>query len=345
MYNDNLENFSEFDSHTALLHLQDAGSGLKAFVAIHRGGIKEPAFGATRIWRYGSENDAVRDALRLSRLMSYKSALAGLQNGGAKAVMMQPTPKSRNKCLCAYAKRLNYLSGRFITGTDVGLSPEDLKLMRRYTRNLVGFKTDPTRFTAMGVFVAIRVALQEAFGSDSVENRSFAVQGLGKIGFELIRLVTRAGGRVTAADVSRKKIAFARKAFPKIKIVSVKRIFKERADVYSPCALSSAINAENLASLRCRIIAGGANNQLDSFETARALHEKNILYVPDYAANAGGLISVVGEYYGKTQGSIIGQVEEIGARLESIFRLSRAEDCSPEQVANRLAERMIGKFQ
>jgi leucine dehydrogenase len=236
----NIEDLPEFDNHKLVSFIHDPKTGLKGFIAIHRGGLNNPALGATRLWEYESETDALRDALRLSKLMSYKSALAGLKYGGAKAALMIPKGgiKNRKEFFNAYAQRINFLSGRFVTGTDVGVEDEDVREMRRETPYVIGAKVDPAYYTAIGVYNGIQAALKEKFGSEKISGRSFAIQGIGKVGMDVLKLLYKDTHKIFIADIDEKRAKLAKKLYPKVKIVPPLAIHKQEVDVFAPCALS-----------------------------------------------------------------------------------------------------------
>jgi len=346
--NINFEKLAEFDNHRLISFFYDKESGLKAFIAIHRGGIKYPALGATRIWRYKSDREAVKDVLKLSKIMSYKSALAGLKYGGAKGVIITPRSlKNKSELLRAYAQKLNYLNGHFITGTDVGLSLEDLKLMKKESKFFIGFKAKPEKFTAIGVFESIKVCLIEKFKKDSLTDKSFAIQGLGKVGYNLLNLIYNnlPNSKIFISDINLNLINLAKKRFPKIIVVSPEEIYKQKVDVFCPCALGGVINYKTLPYLNCKIIVGGANNQLQNDEIGEILYKNNILYAPDYVVNAGGLISVVDEYQNNNfnEQRVLAKVLTIKDRLKKIINKSKKNKIAPNIIANQIAQRIFNK--
>lgn len=344
-----VERLSEFDNHKVVSFIHDSKSGLKGFIAIHSVNSNYPSFGATRFWHYDADVEALSDALRLSRMMSYKSALADLPYGGAKGVIMHPYSrvKDRKQLLQAYAQRVNYLGGRFVTGTDVGLNGKDIQVMRQESSYIVGTKVNPEQFTGLGIFYSIQECLGEIFGTDKISGRSFAIQGLGKVGSELLRLLYQRGGKVFAADISRKKIEQVRKSFPKIEIVKPADIHKLEVDVYSPCALSNALNILRAKQLRCKIVAGGANNQLANERVGEVLYERGILYAPDYVINAGGLISVVDEYENKSSNTkrLSERVSAIKSRVRKILNESKKQNLPPNVIADEMGRNIISKYQ
>jgi len=335
----------EFDGHKFVSFIQEKESGLRGVIAIHHGGSTKPAFGATRQWKYNSELEALRDVLRLSKTMSYKAALAGLRYGGAKGVIFntESSLKKRNQLLKAYAEHVNFLGGRFITGADVGVNREDVKIMRRTSPFIVGFNVNPVKSTALGVLSSIQVCLKELYGSEEIRGRSFAIQGLGKTGTELLKLIYGNGGETYASDIESDKIRATKRMFPKVRIVKPSEIYKRKVDVYSPCALSNCINHANVSELRCKIVAGSANNQLENAHMGELLHKLGILYAPDYIVNAGGLISVVDEYENKKRSGrrVAKRVKNIKRTLRKILNDSKKRNRATNLIADEMAKTFL----
>lgn len=345
---ENLEDLPEFDNHRLITFLYDTESDLRGYIAIHRGGIARPAFGATRLWHYNSESEALKDVLRLSKIMSYKAALAGLKYGGAKGVIIaSPTTrtsqKNKNLLLRSYAQRVNYLGGNFITGTDAGLNLQDLKVMQKETTFMIGLYSNPEEFTALGLFYSIQTCLKEIFGTEEIKGRSFAIQGLGKVGVELLKLVYNESSRVFVADIDEVRVKNIKRMFPEVQVVKVTGIHKQAVDVFSPCALNNSLSHENISYLRCKIIVGSTNNQLVSNNIGELLYKLDILYAPDYVVNAGGFISVIDEYENNSfnHGRARKSVANIKRNLQNIFSKSREERKSPYSVANEMAEKIF----
>lgn len=340
-----IEKLQEFDGHRLVTFVADAKAGLRGFIAIHRGGLVNPALGATRVWEYETEVECLRDALRLSRIMSYKAALAGLKYGGAKAVLMASPEfmKSRKSFFRAYAEKVNYLGGRFITGTDVGVDNSDVESMKEKTSYVIGSKVDPAYFTALGVFYGIHDAFKHATGSASIRGKAFAIQGVGKTGSKILDLLYRDAKEIFIADTNLRRIREIKKQFPKVHVVPVSQIHRQEADVFVPCALSGVLNGKSVSELRCNIVAGSANNQLEDVSIGVLLHKLGILYVPDYAVNAGGLLSVVEEMKHEVPNerrikNRIGRARKI---LQSILRKSKRQNKATSVIANEMAERIF----
>ena len=346
-----LRDLPEFDNHALVSFAGDDASGLRAIIAVHRANPVVPSFGATRFWHYASDSEGVKDALRLSRLMSYKAALAGLNCGGAKGVILAPKTNGivRKKLIEAYASRVNVLGGRFVTGTDVGISQEDLDTMRKVSRNIIGFNDNSTEFTAIGVFESVKAALQEVFGSPELSGRSFAIQGLGKIGGGLLAFLYDSvgpSGKIYVSDINSEQVKAIQEKYPRVIPVVPEEIDAQEVDVFAPCALSGAINQKSVPRIKAKIVAGGANNQLASEEAGDALHARKILYVPDYVANAGGLIAVFDEYQNASydRARVAQAVQHIPETLRKIFAESRAENSTPSRIANRMAEKIFNSY-
>ncbi|KKQ56373.1 MAG: leucine dehydrogenase [Candidatus Woesebacteria bacterium GW2011_GWB1_38_5] len=336
--------FSDFDDHKVINYFQDEKSGLRGFITVHRGNCKFPAFGATRYWSYQDEKSALIDSLRLSKLMSHKAALAGIPCGGGKAVIIKDANiRNKKDLLRIYADRVNLLGGHFITGADVGISREDVITMRRRSPYFVGVMVDPVRFTGLGLLLGIKACLSEVFHSDSLANRSFAIQGVGKIGNELIKLIYPFAQKIYVADIDPKAVKTVGSKFPKVKVVNLNEINQLKVDVFSPCALSNCLNKNSVNRLNCGIVAGGANNQLESEDVAETLFKKSILYAPDYVVNAGGLISVYDEYEnGNTR---VSRVEKkvliVEKNMRAIIFQSKKTGKNPAEIANSLAREIF----
>jgi leucine dehydrogenase len=338
----NPSHFPEFDNHELVVQLDDPRAGLRGFIAIHNTNLG-PAAGATRYCRYASEEAALRDALRLSRAMTYKCALAGVRYGGGKGVIMVgPKQKKTTALLQAYARRVNELKGLFYTGEDVGLNHRDVSTMAKETKFVIGRskQCDPPFWTAVGVFCAIRAGLEAVQGTSEVAGKTFAIKGLGKVGSALCRQLYKAGGHIIAAEIDRERVRSAKKEFPRIHIVSPVLIHRQKVDVYSPCALGNEFTSRTVRELRCKMVCGGANNQLASSKEGKALHRRDILYVPDYLANSGGLINVLAELDRRslTREALLRKVCAIGKTTRKILAISAAKHLPTSKVADWLAE-------
>lgn len=338
-----------FGEHEFVIFLNDIKSGLKAFVAVHST-LRGPAHGGTRMKGYKNEKEALDDALRLSKAMSYKSALAGLPYGGAKGVIMfDNNLLDRKAVLRAYAKKLEQLNGLFQTGTDVGLTDSDTTYMAKYSGYILGLpKIDKSQMTtssaaARGVFYSMRAAAKHRYGSESLAGRVIGVKGVGKLGGELVGLLLAAGAKVILADTDESKLALMRTAHPEATIVPVDEIHKQVMHIFAPCALGSEFNSRTVKQLRCDMVVGGANNQLENDRAGEALHEAGIIYVPDYVANAGGLIFVSEdlEQDGFHEQRIKARLKNIPKTVSTILERSRNLNKPTYWVADQMARDRI----
>jgi leucine dehydrogenase len=332
----------EFDGHEEVRIIDEPRSGLFAVVAIHNTNLG-PAVGGTRLWSYASNEEAVRDALRLSRGMTYKCALAGVPFGGGKGVIMLGPKSSRSDLVSAYAKNLASSPRVFYTGKDVGLGEREIELMTKDYPNVIGrpgVGGDPSPWAALGVFYAMRSGLREVFGTPEFTGRVIAVKGLGKVGLELSRLIIEAGGSVIGADVDSEAVLRFKDLYPKMKVMAPETIHAAQADVFSPCALSYDLSPERNRDIKAKAICGAANNQLSSSSAGQDLHERGILYIPDYIANAGGLINVVGELspQGYSRAEVESRTLAIEDTVNELIGLSRRNNRPPSDVADELAE-------
>lgn len=342
-----LKQLPEFDNHFLVVHLVDKRAKLDSYIAIHRRNGSLPSFGATRMWKYSSNKEALKDVLRLSKLMSYKSVLADLPYGGAKAVIIEPKTKfSREKLFEAYAKGLNELKGKFITGTDVGLNISDLEYMKKFTPYLVGYLSNPENATALGLIKSLDTLLNHVYNNKSYSKYSFAIQGVGKVGFEFLKMIIKGGAKnIYIADIDKNKIKKIISQYPFIKVVNPNKIHSQQVDIYCPCALSGSLNNKMLNELKCKIIIGSANNQLENSLISDKLFNKRIVYCPDYIVNSGGLISVVDEYrYHKSNKKrLVNNINKIGIVLKKILISSKKKKLSPFLVSEEIGLLRINK--
>ncbi|MBM3272872.1 amino acid dehydrogenase [Candidatus Kaiserbacteria bacterium] len=340
--------FPEFDKHAHIETIRSGTGETIGFVAFHRQNGTVPSFGATRLWHYASSDDALRDALRLSRIMSYKAALAGLPCGGAKATIIDTSGSedARRALVDEYAKGIAALSGTFVTGTDVGLRQEDLSLMRAQGAPVVGFSGNSTPCSVLGIYQGIICALRDRLNDDDIEGKTFAIQGLGKIGMSLLEKLYDDAAGLYVSDVDESKIADAMRRFPKVVPVAAEDIHRQPVDVFAPCALGSVITMDNVPDMRCAIIAGGANDVLGSPEAGDMLFERDILYAPDYIINAGGLIAVYDEYEhaDRDDDRVNEKVTMIQDRLGDIFAESRLQRRPTNRIAQEHAEGIFGAY-
>lgn len=335
----------EFDGHELVSFFADRQTGLRGYINIHNTNLG-PAVGGTRFWRYASEAEALSDGLRLSRGMTYKCALARVPWGGGKAVIIDDGKKNKKEKMIAYARVLRLVSQSFFTGEDVGIGENDITVLMRRTPNIIGrpgVGGDPSPWAALGVFYALQPALAHVFGSSTLKGRTIAIKGLGKVGLALAQRVAREGGRVIGADVNRQTLDAARRAVPTITIVSPTTIHKERCDAYAPCAMGGELTLPRVSQLRTPIVCGSANNQLADPAAGLALHRAGILYIPDYLANAGGLINVVAELAprGYSRAGVERKVKEIYSTADTIITLAEKKRLPTFQIADRIAQDII----
>jgi leucine dehydrogenase len=337
-----------FDDHERVVFCRDVATGLKAIIAIHSTALG-PAAGGTRLWAYESDDAALHDVLRLSHAMSYKNAMAGLKFGGGKAVIIKTADFSGTDALYErYGEYIEQLGGEYVTAEDVGMTVDIMETIARKTRFVSGLKPeagqaggDPSPKTAFGIFRGIEAAVQFQLGRESVAGLTVAVQGTGNVGLHLCRYLAEAGAKLRVADIDPARVQLAcdqygAEAVPFADIVSAE------ADVFSPCALGATLNATSIPTLRTTIVAGGANNQLETAEDGQRLADAGILYAPDYVINGGGIINVASEYYGDADDEeVMRRVAAIGPRLSGIFATSRETGKATNFVADEMAREII----
>ncbi len=322
------------------------GETLYGFIAIHRGNKEHPAFGATRIQKYEGINDALRDVLNLSYQMSHKAALAGILYGGGKGVLLDgphmATQDGRARALHIYAEHVNRLGGKFITGSDAGVTQEDVDYMSTHSPHIVGIKEDPTTHTALGLLHSIEVVAGDVLHKNDLSEISIAIQGLGKVGGALLHLLYDKVGHIVIADISEERAESMRARFPNVHVVSPEEILFQAVDILIPCALGGVFTASNVHHIRARAIVGSANNQLNSDEVGDMLHEQGIFYAPDYLVNSGGLISVVHEFEESADSLLLAEkVLNIKSELRNIIKKSQEERIAMHRIANRTAQEKI----
>lgn len=326
----------------------DAATGLQAIVAIHN--LKQgPAIGGCRFIEYPSTAEATRDALRLGRGMTYKAAISNLPHGGGKAVIMRPKNLSeaqRERLFEEFGRFVDSLGGRYITCEDSGTNVNDINVAHRFTEHVLGYDPDagssgdPSPVTAYGVRRGIEAAVKFKLGRDSLEGVHVALQGLGAVGFCLARELHELGATLTVADINPAAVERGVNELGAT-AVSVDAIHAVECDIYAPCALGGAINDTTLAELQCKIVAGAANNQLLENRHGLELHRRGILYAPDYAINAGGLINVAQEFVGYDRERAMAKTSEIYETMLAIFDRAGSEDLPTDVIADRIVEEKI----
>ncbi|MFF0282529.1 Glu/Leu/Phe/Val dehydrogenase [Rhodococcus aetherivorans] len=331
--------------HEQVVFCQDAATGLRAIVAIHSTALG-PALGGTRFYPYADEVRALEDVLRLSWGMTYKAAVAGVNLGGGKAVILgDPATDKSEALLAAYGRFVESLGGRYITAADVGTHAGDLDVIGRQTSHAVGRTPaaggsgDSSPLTALGVFQAMRAGAEHVWGTTTLAGRTVGVEGLGKVGYELVGLLTADGADVVVSDVNPVALARVAAEFPAARVAD--GVVAAPLDVYAPCALGGTLTPSTAGVLGARLVCGAANNQLARPEVEDILRDRGITWVPDYVANAGGLIQVAGEVDGSDPTVVRSRVDAIFDRTAEIFEMSRTLDIGPGAAANRVAERRI----
>ncbi len=346
----------DFDAHELVQLVHDRASGLTAIIAVHSTHLG-PAAGGTRFWHYDEPAGAIRDALRLSRGMSYKNAMAGLPMGGGKAVILADEQRIKTpEMLAAFGDAVDALGGRYVTAEDVGITEADMVAVSQRTAHVSGLPVagegsaggDPGPFTAYGIYLGIKAAVAHKLGTDGLTGVRIAVQGIGSVGGGVARLLAKGGARLTLADINHDRaVALAQELGAQT--ASTDAIMATPCDVFSPNALGAILDDDSIAGLDCAIVAGGANNQLAKAQHGAVLAARGILYAPDYVINAGGIISVATEYLARRAGRT-GAVAEVNAlvaqipgRLETIWQESAATGVSSDVVADRMAQKLIGR--
>lgn len=340
--------YMEKYDYEQLVFCQDEASGLKAVIAIHDTTLG-PALGGARMWTYASEENAIEDALRLARGMTYKNAAAGLNLGGGKTVIIGDPFKDKNEEMFrALGRFIQGLNGRYITAEDVGTTVSDMDLIHEETNYVTGISPafgssgNPSPVTAYGVYRGMKAAAKEAFGSDSLEGLKISVQGLGNVAYKLCEYLHNEGAKLVVTDINQAAIDRVVNDFDAI-AVAPDEIYAQEVDIFSPCALGAILNDETIPHLKAKVIAGSANNQLKDSRHGDYLHELGIVYAPDYVINAGGVINVADELYGYNRERAMKRVDGIYDSIEKIFAISKRDGIPTYVAANRLAEERIAR--
>lgn len=324
-------------------YVEEPEAGYRAIVAVHSTALG-PAVGGTRLWSYASREEALADALRLARGMTYKNAMAGLPAGGGKAVVLAPEHiRDRRTLFRAHGRAVETFGGRFSTGEDVGTTPEDMAFVQEETAHVGGVAHelgDPSPYTARGVFRAIQAAALHRLGTGDLRGLTVSLQGCGNVGRNLALLLREAGARLVVADVDGARAAGVA-AECGARVADPAEIHAEPADVFAPCALGGVLNDDTIPRLGAGIVAGGANNQLLEPRHGRMLAERGVLYAPDYLANAGGVIAGVGHQLGWDTAETAARIEGIHDTVLSVLRAAEAEGIPPAEAADREAERRL----
>lgn len=334
-------------NHEQIVFCNDNHVGLKTIIGIHNT-VLGPALGGTRMWNYATEQEALTDVLRLSRGMTYKSAVAGINLGGGKAVIIGDPKKIKTEALLrSFGKFIDNLGGKYITAEDVSMNSKDMEIIHMETDYVTGLPEnmggsgDPSPVTAMGVWMGMKASAKEVYGNDSLDGKKVIVQGLGNVGRHLIDYLAKENAQLFVFDIDHEKIKELSKKH-KVKVLSKEELYSVDADIYAPCALGATVNTQTLEQLKVKIICGSANNQLENEEIhGKMVEEKGILYAPDFVINAGGIINVYYELEGYNRDRALFHTERIYDTTTKIFEISKKEKLPTYLAANRLAEERI----
>ncbi|WP_088010905.1 branched-chain amino acid dehydrogenase [Gottfriedia acidiceleris] len=338
--------YLETYDYEQVVFCQDKESGLKAIIAIHDTTLG-PALGGTRMWTYESEEAAIEDALRLAKGMTYKNAAAGLNLGGGKTVIIGDPRKDKNEAMFrAFGRYIQGLNGRYITAEDVGTTVADMDLIHEETDYVTGISPsfgssgNPSPVTAFGVYRGMKAAAKEAFGTDSLEGKKIAVQGVGNVAYSLCEYLHEEGAQLIVTDINKEAVQRAVEAFGAT-AVDPDDIYGVECDIYAPCALGATINDKTIPQLKAKVIAGSANNQLKETRHGDLIHELGIVYAPDYVINSGGVINVADELYGYNYDRAMKKVEGLYDNIAKVIEISKRDGIPTYLAADRLAEERI----
>ncbi len=333
----------ELDDYEQVVFNYDEASGLKAIIAIHDTTLG-PALGGTRVWDYDTEEEALNDVLRLAKGMTYKSAAAGLNLGGGKAVIIGDPKEIKSEELWrAYGRFVQSLNGRYITAEDVNTTVDDMHIVAEETNYVTGLPStsgDPSPVTALGVFHGIRASADEFYGSDNLSGKVVAVQGVGHVGYHVVKHLKEAGADVVVTDIKQNNIDKVVEDFG-VKVVEPGKIYSVDCDIFAPCALGAVINDDTIPQLKCDIVAGAANNVLEEERHGDELAEKGILYAPDYVINAGGVINVYDELIGYDRERALERAKNIFNNMKKVYNISKRDDIPTYKAADIVAEERI----
>ncbi|MFB9761922.1 branched-chain amino acid dehydrogenase [Ectobacillus funiculus] len=338
--------YMEKYDYEQLLFCQDRVSGLKAIICIHDTTLG-PALGGTRMWTYESEDEAIEDALRLAKGMTYKNAAAGLSLGGGKAVIIGDPRRDKSEAMFrAFGRFIQGLNGRYITAEDVGTTVADMDIIHEETDYVTGISPsfgssgNPSPVTAFGVYRGMKAAAKEAFGTDSLSGKTIAVQGVGNVAYNLCKYLYEEGAMLIVTDIHKESVQRAVDEF-RARAVDPQDIYGVQCDIYAPCALGATVNDQTIPLMKAKVIAGAANNQLKEARHGDTLHERGIIYAPDYVINAGGVINVADELYGYNRERALKKVEAVYENIEKVLEISKRDAIPTYLAADRLAEERI----
>jgi leucine dehydrogenase len=340
------EFISKQGDHEQVVFCNDPNVGLKAIIAIHNTALG-PALGGTRMWNYKTEEEALTDVLRLAKGMTYKAAASGLNLGGGKAVIMgDPKTQKSEGLFRAFGQFVNSLNGKYITAEDVGTNVVDMEHIFMETPWVTGIPKDfggsgdPSPYTAHGVLMGIKASVKEKLHTDSLKGLRIAVQGLGNVGSNLVRFLTEEGAKVIVADIDESRVKKHKDQYG-VETTSAEQILFAECDVLAPCAMGAVINDGTIGKLKCKIVAGGANNQLAEPRHGDQLRELGILYAPDYVVNAGGLMNVFVELEGYSPERAIEKTKKVYDNVLNVFQIAKRDNIGTHTAADRLAEERI----
>ncbi|KKM12399.1 leucine dehydrogenase [Clostridiales bacterium PH28_bin88] len=338
--------YMEKYGYEQLVQCYDKTTGLKAIICIHDTTLG-PALGGLRMWPYATEDEAILDALRLARGMTYKNAAAGLNLGGGKSVIIgNPGTCKSEELFRAFGRFVETLGGRYITAEDVGTCVEDMEYIRLETDHvagLAGLSGDPSPVTAYGTYMGMKATALVAWGNDSLKGKNVAVQGLGHVGYSLCQHLAEEGAKLIVTDINQENVDRVVKEF-KATPVAPDRVYGVECDIYSPNALGATINDETIHQFKCKIIAGAANNQLKTEKHGDIIHEKGIFYAPDYIINAGGVINIAEELKGYNPERALKKAAGIYDNVLKVFKIAREQEIPTYVAADRLAEERIARI-
>lgn len=345
-----MEIFKRMEQHDyeQLVFCQDKNSGLKAIICIHDTTLG-PALGGTRMWNYETEEEAIEDAIRLGRGMTYKNAAAGLNLGGGKTVIIGDPLKDKNEEMFrAFGRFIQGLNGRYITAEDVGTTVADMDLIHEETDFVTGISPafgssgNPSPVTAYGIYIGMKAAALEAFGDDSLEGKTITVQGVGNVAYTLCKHLHEEGAKLIVTDINQDAVQRAVNDFGAV-AVAPNDIYSQEADIFAPCAMGAIINDETIPQLKVKVVAGSANNQLKEERHGDELEAKGIVYAPDFVINSGGVINVADELYGYNNERAMKRVETIYDSITRIFEISKRDGIPSYIAAERMAEERINR--
>ncbi len=336
-----------FKDHEQVVFCNDSETGLKAIIGIHST-VLGPALGGTRMWKYKNEADAIRDVLRLSRGMTFKASISGLNLGGGKAVIIGDSRKDKTDALMRkFGQYVNSLSGRYITAEDVGITTHDMEMVKMETDHVTGIPEsmggsgDPSPVTAYGVYMGMKAAAEFKWGSDNLAGKKVIVQGIGHVGETLVKHLSEEGAQVVINDIHEDRMAEVSKKYG-ASIYRGANLFEEEMDIYAPCALGATVNSKTIPMMKCGIIAGAANNQLEDENLhGQMVKDHGILYAPDFLINAGGLINVYSEIAHYDRAESLRRTENIFNTTLDIFKRSQEQSITTHEAALRIASERV----